>query len=628
MGLMLGSKLAMAQLCTGSLGDPVVNITFGSGTSTHAAALGSDFTSYTYSSADFPIDGSYTVENTTAGAGATWWSTTDHTGNTGGYMMVVNASLSTTDYFYKSTITGLCPGTTYEFKAWVVNLLRSRDISPPDITFLIEKPDGTVIKSLNTGSIPLTTDGPHWVPEGMLFTTPAGVSDIVIRMRNNSSGGAPANDLALDDITFRPCGPIITSTFGATSTTALTGCAGTNQTYTLKGDPSSGYTNPAYQWQVLNAASGWTDIPGATSTTYTLNFAPAVAGTYQYRLVSAEADKIGSVNCQVVSNVLTLTINSSVATAPTVNSPVCYGGTINLNAVSADNYEWTGPNGFTSSQQSPAITNATTANSGTYHLKTTKNTCEASFDVPVTVNPQVVATASAAATTICQGDQTTLSATGGGSYSWSPATGLSNANVANPVATPAQTTTYTVTVTNGSCSNTASATINVIPKPTVDAGADKKITQGQSVTLDGKATYATYYWTPADYLSNANILNPIATPPSDITYTLHAVPVNGCGTEITDNVFVRVYTKVTIPNTFTPNGDGKHDIWDIEGLITYPTSTTQVFNRYGKVVFASTGYAQPWDGRMNGENVPEGTYYYKIDLKNGNVFAGWVAIVR
>ncbi|WP_096356084.1 hypothetical protein [Mucilaginibacter gotjawali] len=83
-----------------SLGDPVVDITFGSGTAIHAGALAADSgsTSYTYTSADFPSDGYYTIENTTNSPNV-WWTTTDHTGNTGGYMMVVNASVSKTDFF-------------------------------------------------------------------------------------------------------------------------------------------------------------------------------------------------------------------------------------------------------------------------------------------------------------------------------------------------------------------------------------------------------------------------------------------------------------------------------------------------------------------------------------------------
>jgi hypothetical protein len=118
---------AKAQLCTGSLGDPVVKLDFGSGMTSHGSALGTGITSYTYTTADFPSDGSYTIEKTTNTAG-TWWTTTDHTG--GGYMMVVNASFSTTDYFYKNTVTGLCPGTTYEFAVRIIvrqiSLLQSK----------------------------------------------------------------------------------------------------------------------------------------------------------------------------------------------------------------------------------------------------------------------------------------------------------------------------------------------------------------------------------------------------------------------------------------------------------------------------------------------------------------------
>ena len=93
---MFAVPVSEAQLCQGNLGDPIVDITFGSGNSTHGNPLPAGITSYTWSSADFPIDGSYTIENLTAGSGNNWWSTSDHTGNSGGYMIVVNASLSLT----------------------------------------------------------------------------------------------------------------------------------------------------------------------------------------------------------------------------------------------------------------------------------------------------------------------------------------------------------------------------------------------------------------------------------------------------------------------------------------------------------------------------------------------------
>jgi gliding motility-associated-like protein len=92
---------------------------------------------------------------------------------------------------------------------------------------------------------------------------------------------------------------------------------------------------------------------------------------------------------------------------------------------------------------------------------------------------------------------------------------------------------------------------------------------------------------------------------------------------------VRVFKKITIPNAFSPNNDGINDLWDIKALDTYPQSTIMVFDRYGKQVFQSIGYAKPWDGAYNGKALPEGTYYYIIDLKDGQPkLSGWVLIIK
>jgi gliding motility-associated-like protein len=91
---------------------------------------------------------------------------------------------------------------------------------------------------------------------------------------------------------------------------------------------------------------------------------------------------------------------------------------------------------------------------------------------------------------------------------------------------------------------------------------------------------------------------------------------------------VRVYKKITIPNTFSPNNDGINDKWNIEALITYPESKMMIFNRYGEKVFESTGYGKPWDGTQNGAVLPVGSYYYLLDLKNNTPkISGWVFIV-
>ncbi|MCO5951129.1 gliding motility-associated C-terminal domain-containing protein [Mucilaginibacter flavidus] len=86
---------------------------------------------------------------------------------------------------------------------------------------------------------------------------------------------------------------------------------------------------------------------------------------------------------------------------------------------------------------------------------------------------------------------------------------------------------------------------------------------------------------------------------------------------------------IVVPNTFTPNGDGINDLWNITALLYYPDCSLSVFNRYGSVVYRSIGYGKPWDGTTNGSNLPVGTYYYILDLKNGKKpMSGSVTILR
>ena len=386
--ILTSNSTTNAQLCTGSLGDPVVNITFGSGTATHGSALGSSVTSYTYSSASFPNDGYYTIENTTAGAGSVWWSTTDHTGNSGGYMMVVNASYSVTDYFYKKTITGLCPNTTYEFATWVMNLLRSSDKSPPNITFLIETTNGTILNSYTTGSISLQ-DKAVWRQFGFYFTTLSNATSVVIRMRNNSAGGAPANDIAIDDITFRPCGPAITAAFAETNTTSYTVCAGTDANLQLQGTISSGYSNPMYQWQIYSN-NEWTDISGATSINSNISMNNLSAGTYNYRLTVGESSNFSSTKCRVVSNSVTLNIDFvPLASYELASEIVCVTQPTQFfdksQASSVLTYLWSFGDGETSTEQNPSHVYA---NTGTYLstlIVTTNHGCKDTATLPAAI---------------------------------------------------------------------------------------------------------------------------------------------------------------------------------------------------------------------------------------------------
>ncbi len=200
--------MAGAQTCTGSLGDPIVNVTFGSGQSFGPPLPANTTSALNYVAATCPNDGYYSILNYTSGCFAndvTWHTTTDHTGDTNGYFMLVNASYEPSN-FYIQTINGLCEGTTYQFAAWMLNMC-SVSGTLPNITLTIEKMDGSILGSYNTGDIPIINPA-TWRQYGFNFTTPPNVSAVVLRMRNNAPGGV-GNDIGLDDITFRPIGPAV-----------------------------------------------------------------------------------------------------------------------------------------------------------------------------------------------------------------------------------------------------------------------------------------------------------------------------------------------------------------------------------------------------------------------------------
>ncbi|MFD2146921.1 PKD domain-containing protein [Mucilaginibacter antarcticus] len=179
-------------------------------------------------------------------------------------------------------------------------------------------------------------------------------------------------------------------------------------------------------------------------------------------------------------------------------------------------------------------------------------------------------------------------------------------------------------------------TILVKPIPTnVDAGATIYILAGVKTSLNAIATGTNlkYLWTPSTGLSDATIPNPtVAALENTTTYTLKVTtedgsPGDACSVE--DNVTVVVLKVPGIPNTFTPNGDGINDTWEIKNLQAYEGAAITVFNRYGQRVYSSISYNKPWDGRMNGDYLPVGVYYYIIDPKHGRAqVSGYVTIIR
>jgi len=147
---------------------------------------------------------------------------------------------------------------------------------------------------------------------------------------------------------------------------------------------------------------------------------------------------------------------------------------------------------------------------------------------------------------ICTGGETSLELSGGSSYEWAPAAGLSATNIANPIASPTNTTTYTVTITNATgCTATDEIIVNVVSNPAANAGEDKSICANTSVVLEAtEGGGNAYSWSPSTGLNNSIIANPEATPRATTTYTLLVTDANGC--TATDELTINVEAALAI----------------------------------------------------------------------------------
>lgn len=161
--------------------------------------------------------------------------------------------------------------------------------------------------------------------------------------------------------------------------------------------------------------------------------------------------------------------------------------------------------------------------------------CSATDDVVVNVSPQITANAGSDIS-ICNGLSANIVASGGATYSWSPAAGLSNAAISNPVANPTISTTYTVTITDGGmCSATDAILVTVNAMPSASAGSDVNICSGNSATLNATGG-SEYTWSPGTGLSATNISSPDAAPTMTTTYVVTVTNIYGCSA--TDDVVV------------------------------------------------------------------------------------------
>ena len=307
------------------------------------------------------------------------------------------------------------------------------------------------------------------------------------------------------------------------------------------------------QWAIISGG-GTLSTTALTATPSSVNYTPG-AGTTSVTLRLTTNDPDGGGFCTPAYDEVVITFSK-----PTIvvgDQAICSGSPVVLNASPSGGtapfrYAWSPATGLSSTTVvSPTATPTATT---TYTVvMTDANGCVATDVSVVTVNPKPVVNAGVNLS-VCTGGSAPISAsvsggTGPYTYAWSPASGLSNAAILNPTATPAATTSYTLTVTDSKgCFGTDVVVISVNPKPVANAGSDVAFCAGGTVTLSGTATSGTpaytYAWSPSAGLSNASIRNPIATPTATTTYTLTVTDSKGCNS--TDVVLVTVNPKPVV----------------------------------------------------------------------------------
>jgi gliding motility-associated-like protein len=180
--------------------------------------------------------------------------------------------------------------------------------------------------------------------------------------------------------------------------------------------------------------------------------------------------------------------------------------------------------------------------------------------------------------------------------------------------------------------------ITVYPRPSVAAGQVFDVTYGQHVTLDPVVTgdIVSYAWTPGKGLSDSTIVNPVAGPVLTTEYTLTVVSQGGC--TASGEITVDVYTPLSIPGAFTPNGDGRNDVlYVLGGPAGSQVREFNVYDRWGQSVFRVHDVAPGdrqygWNGAIGGRPAPPGTYVYIVVLSlaggQQQVYKGAVELIR
>lgn len=319
----------------------------------------------------------------------------------------------------------------------------------------------------------------------------------------------------------------------------------------------------AGQSTILSASGGLTYSWNTTATTSSITVSPAISTTYSV-IVSAG-------NCSDTTSI-TVTVNPSpIANINTASTSICTGQSTTLTATGVGTYSWS-----TGATTNPIIVSPTGATS--YSVIVSNGNCTDTASVTISVLPPVTASVSGSNSTICSGASATLTASGGTIYSWSSGQTTSSITVS-----PATSTNYTVIVSNGSCADTATASIAVNPSPTASIAGNNSICAGQGTTLTATGG-GTYLWN-----TGATTNTILVSPTSTTSYTVTVTATNGCTASAVSSVTVTPIPNAVISAstdticsgtfaTLTASGGGSY-LWNPGGqtspsIVVSPSANT------------------------------------------------------
>ncbi|MBC8033815.1 MAG: gliding motility-associated C-terminal domain-containing protein, partial [Chitinophagaceae bacterium] len=227
---------------------------------------------------------------------------------------------------------------------------------------------------------------------------------------------------------------------------------------------------------------------------------------------------------------------------------------------------------------------------------------------------------------VCEESSIPVTVTGAYSYLWiNYVEGLSDIQSGAPILSPVRDAVYTVVgFDEYKCStDTAQVKIKLRPLPSVNAGADVEVVANteQQLSATGSSDVINFTWTPSAYLSCNNCSTPIVRPKKSTSYVVKVRTVYDCIALDTIRVKLQCLNGyIYIPNSFTPNRDGKNEIFYIKGKGIGIITSFTVFNRWGDKVFQRKNFeiderSAGWDGLKNGQPVPAGTYVYVAEMQ-------------